>query len=622
MKRRRFSFLHIVSSLIFAAALAVAADLLAAFFSAHIALPVFAGIFLGCAVLLIVFKLSTKWLWLFFSVGIAGFVLVLGAILYSFNVKGAYTVEDNGKAELYGGHTVLVLVPHQDDEILVAGGVIEEYVRYGSQVYLSFYTNGDRSLPGETRLREALAVAESMGVPENNVIFLGYGDVLSNGLHIYNNPNDQLIEHNGHSSTYALAEHPPFNNSSYKRENVVADMKAMLLQIKPDIIICSEYEEHPDHAATSLFFDEAMEQILKTPGNDYLPIILKSPCYGNYFYGVEDFYSENLLSTAPALEGYGADFYDWDNRIRLPVNPQGLSRSIFGCNDYKNFKLHRSQQIPLKSEGSINGDKVFWIRDTHSLSYMADIQVSSGQGELLNNFKIVDNYDLVSASKEYSGCTWTPDASDSVKTATVTLSEASYIDSIRLYDDPRSDINVLNALISFDDGSSIETGPLKPSSATNISVKKADVKSFSVSLLKTEGEGAGLTEIEVFSQKRDYGFNFIKLTDADGNFIYDYQVDKKGKAEYRIYAPGVNSPIKQTMNRDHIYTVTCAKGETEVITVTSEDGKYSDTVVFSNPGRFIRETGPYFEELFRQFFKVNMQQTNTYTLLRTAYNMI
>ena len=108
----------------------------------------------------------------------------------------------------------------------------------------------------------------------------------------------------------------------------------------------------------------------------------------------------------------------------------------------------------------------------------------------------------------------------------------------------------------------------------------------------------------------------------DGNFIYDYHISKKGSEQFRIYAPGVDGPIMQTLNRDHVFTVTCAKGETETISISSEDGRYSDTVVISNPGRFLRKTGPYFENLTRQFIKVNMQQSNCYLLLRSAYRMI
>ncbi len=83
MKRRR-SALHILSSIIFAAALAAAVDVFAAFFSAHISFAVFAGIFLASAVLLIVFNISTKWLWLFFCVAIAAAAILLAAIQWGY----------------------------------------------------------------------------------------------------------------------------------------------------------------------------------------------------------------------------------------------------------------------------------------------------------------------------------------------------------------------------------------------------------------------------------------------------------------------------------------------------------------------------------------------------------
>lgn len=83
MKRRR-SFLHILSSIIFAAALAAAVDVFAALFSAHISFAVFAGIFLASAVLLIVFNISTKWLWLFFWVLIAAAAILLTAIQWGY----------------------------------------------------------------------------------------------------------------------------------------------------------------------------------------------------------------------------------------------------------------------------------------------------------------------------------------------------------------------------------------------------------------------------------------------------------------------------------------------------------------------------------------------------------
>ncbi len=70
---------------------------------------------------------------------------------------------------------MLVLAPHPDDEINLAGGVMEEYLAAGSRVILAFANNGDVFFPAEVRFREALSAAASLGIPAGDVLFLGYG---------------------------------------------------------------------------------------------------------------------------------------------------------------------------------------------------------------------------------------------------------------------------------------------------------------------------------------------------------------------------------------------------------------------------------------------------------------
>ena len=59
------------------------------------------------------------------------FVLMLTALIaggmlwYGLYKHGVYADEDNGKMGLYQGRRVMVLVPHQDDEINLLGGVLE-----------------------------------------------------------------------------------------------------------------------------------------------------------------------------------------------------------------------------------------------------------------------------------------------------------------------------------------------------------------------------------------------------------------------------------------------------------------------------------------------------------------
>lgn len=626
------TFGAIISGLAFAAALAVSADLAAAALGMFLPFTAYALIFGISAVALIIFRRRTDRFWFIWFCLLLIAAFILGFVLFNFYSKADYAIEDKGKGQLYGGRNVLLLSPHEDDELLMAGGVLEEYIKYGSHVSLAFLTNGDSLTPGEVRLNEALNTASALGIAKENVYFFGYGDRLASGVHIYNLPEDEIVQSvAGFDKTYGLPEHPAYRQGqAYTKVNMRSDIKSLILQLKPDIIICAEVELHPDHSALSLLLDEAMAEILKE-SSAYQPIILKSSCYATGFYAEDDFYSLNIQSTKNPSGGENyAGMYAWEDRLRLPVNSSGLSRSIFGCDTFKHLSLNKSQKIHLQAEGAINGDKVFWIRDTSSLCYDAQISVSSGIGKFLNDFKLYDNYDIIGDFTHLSDNTWVPDADDSEKKVTVTLAKPSYIQRICLYDDP-SEARVLNALITFDDGSSIETDGLNDTGATEIVVNQDNVSSFTVEILETQGEGAGITEIEAYSEQRDYGFAFVKFTDMDGNFVYDHYTSEKGKEQFKIYAPGIEGDLYISYNgvrtaasfRDgHVITVILGKEESETITIESADGKYSDTIVVSNPGRFMREAGTLFEKLVRQFIKVNMQQSNTYQLLRSAYKLI
>ena len=627
---RKYSFFNWLFALAFVFIFTVVLDLTLAFFEKPLPIPGLFAIFLITAAAVVLTKPRPSTLWVFFIFAIFAAATIIIAIIFGFNRSADYKAVDNGKSKLYSDKNVLILVPHQDDELIVAGGVIEEYVRYGSKVSLAFVTNGDYSTSGQTRMSEALSVAQALKIPENRVFFLGYGDRAT--AQLYMTPEGQLVQSaGGYTATYGLDSHPAYRDGrEYIRENLVGDLCDLLLEVRPDIIFCTEIEEHMDHSAVSLFLDEALSEILSST-DDYTPIVLKSSCYATAFYAVNDFYSLNILSTVdPVNGGHFAGIYNWEDRLRLPVSADGLSRSLFGCDTYKQFCLHNSQLIRRQAEGAINGDRVFWLRDTSSLCYDASISASSGYHSFLNDYKICDNFDLYDDFTNLSNNTWVPDEADSEKSFTVILKNPSHIQRICLYDDPDPSVNVLNALITFDDGSSFETGALNKNSVTGFAVNKDNVTSFSVKLLKTEGIGAGITEIEAYSSQRDYGFDFIKLQNMQGDFVYDYYTNLKGEENFLIYSSGVSGEFNVSSDNpncvvkyeDGIVSVKCPKDQSCVITVISENGNYSDSVVVTNPGRFMRETGPYFERLIRQFLPVNIQQSNCYFLIEALYSAI
>ena len=82
---------------------------------------------------------------------------------------------------------VLVLAPHPDDELLIAGALIYTLHRKKYDITVAYYTNGDSvAEQGEIRIHEAMDSLKVLGIKEDKVIFLGYGNNWKNGKHIYN----------------------------------------------------------------------------------------------------------------------------------------------------------------------------------------------------------------------------------------------------------------------------------------------------------------------------------------------------------------------------------------------------------------------------------------------------
>ncbi|HEV2855206.1 MAG TPA: PIG-L family deacetylase [Thermoanaerobaculia bacterium] len=176
--------------------------------------------------------------------------------------------------QLTDGDRVLVLVPHPDDEVLGAGGVLREAVSRGLPVRVVFLTHGDsnewsflafRKRPvvmpravlamGEIRQREALAAAEALGVPTADLTFLGYPDYGT--LAIWRShwggqrPPDRGRLTRARAVPYPAAFRP---GAPFKGEEILTDLEAILRDFRPTRIFVSHpADHHPDHAALYLF---------------------------------------------------------------------------------------------------------------------------------------------------------------------------------------------------------------------------------------------------------------------------------------------------------------------------------------------------------------------------------
>ena len=538
-----------------------------------------------------------------------------------------YADVETGKEALYSGKRVLLIVPHEDDDLNVLGGVTEEYVRHGSEVFVVFMTNGDYHCAGEVRITEAINLYGYIGIPEDHVIFLGYGDTMgTEDYHIYNAPLDEVITSSaGKSATYALDTHPPFRSEHpYTLRNLMQDMKDVILEKEPEIIYCVDYDRHWDHKACSLVFERVMGEILKERP-DYSPAVFKGYGYSTAWYAQYDFFEPNNRSTQDfqtSLFGQQPEVYRWSERVRLPVLPGALSRSLPGSELYTELGYYASQVATDHAAAVINGDKVFWKRSTDSLVRNASVSASSGDAARLTDFMILDTDNLLNLGHLPCDGAWVPDEADPEKTAIFELGSPEDLYTLVLYDNPSANDNIRNALVTFDNGSSFETGPLDPGgAATRYFPNIQQVQRFQITILETEGSRAGITEVEAFTEPAPQVPTFLKIMDTNEDFAYDYQTGRDGKAVFLLYSDGIISDL------DHAaYEVSCegnrcsadieegalvvqlARGEMCTLTVKLKEGGLSDTIVVRNPSG---------SERFRQSCRLlveNFYQKNHYLL--------
>lgn len=459
-------------------------------------------------------------------------------------VNRKYMHMDEDTPALFCKNNVLILVPHQDDDINLCGGIIERYVKGGSDVHLVFYTNGDCFEQQSFRLREVLRVADFYKIPEKNVFFLGFGDQWStNGKHIYNSQNDTVVtSKSGKTATYGLSKHKAYMDGlTYTRDHAVWAIETLLSDILPEVIYCSDFDRHPDHRALSMFFEEALGRILKNH-ETYHPDVYKGFAYSTAFLAKNDFYCQNFMST---LNPYQSDVMEenaifcWKDRIRIPVSMHSSCPLKMGNFTFQAFERYVSQRDYLQNtEGIINGDKVFWKRRTDSLLYDAEVSCSSGEKSCLNDFKIIDTGDLLD---EYARprVVWRPTDTDSQKSVRFVLKNPSMVLYLCLYENASPEDNILDALIVINDGEwECHTGRLGTHGAkARIDLKSGIlVKSIEIKILEYEGKNYGLSEVEAFSTEEINDEVPGKITDINGNFVYRYYVHDWSKISFRVYS--------------------------------------------------------------------------------------
>lgn len=188
---------------------------------------------------------------------------------------------------------IMVIVPHEDDEILLAAGVMEQAVEQKIGVHVVMAGNGDYEgcdeITGSVRLPETLKGLSVLGIPERNVTFLGYADTgmdkKESFLHQLYDETDENRVHCSHCSnhTYALSGKKDYHTEKYgkpalyTRKHFKQDLGEVILEIRPDIIFTTaEYDMHGDHSGLLLFIKEILRE-----QKDYVPVLLSGVVHSN-----------------------------------------------------------------------------------------------------------------------------------------------------------------------------------------------------------------------------------------------------------------------------------------------------------------------------------------------------
>jgi LmbE family N-acetylglucosaminyl deacetylase len=215
---------------------------------------------------------------------------------------------------------LLVFAPHPDDEVLAAGGVIQQVRQAGGSVRVVYITSGDSYTEsvkleqhvgrptganyrayGHQREFEARAAMRTLGVGVWSLTFLGF-------------PNGGL---DGLMSTYwserRAAYRSPFTrqrrpaqsesfipDTEYRGEDLTQELAEIIGDFKPSIMLVPRPEDqHPDHCATWFFVADALGDVMRVKPRFHTDLVNYIVHYNSW--GVED--DDPVLMPPDDLDG-------------------------------------------------------------------------------------------------------------------------------------------------------------------------------------------------------------------------------------------------------------------------------------------------------------------------------
>ena len=490
---------------------------------------------------------------------------------------------------------VLIIVPHEDDEINIAGGTILK-LKDKAEIKVVYVTNGDLVFNAKDRFKEAIASLKNLGVPKENIIFLGYSDQsYDKKTHLYNTE-DLWTAEKGYNKTYGIKgvnewcfqKHGVHNE--FKKSNIVKDIKEVILDYMPDEIICVDLDFHPDHIMTSLCFEKALGEILNEKRNKYNPKVLKTFAYENSYLGKDDFNCVNdygmFFSVNKNCNLNNNPYYNINDSIRISIGEDSYSKNLFKNKIWKAILKHKSQVLVNHASKMINSNCVYWKRNTNNLLNKAKVAASSSKPEFLNDFLICDTSNVLGGNKNkivYDKGIWIPEESDTKKEIQISFEKKQYIKYIKLYFGLINDRFIKKISITFDN--EIVEYSLSDELVQKIMIER-NVKTLVIKILDDKCYN-GFSEIEAVENEENYNENFKVIIEESwtNNFI----VDETKKYKVTTYPQGCDYKVdtKHLINGEYIDGYLCLNKNSKGYITFINDNKQD--VIYINQTKITRK---------------------------------
>lgn len=428
--------------------------------------------------------------------------------------------------KFFHGHSVMFIVPHEDDEINMAGATIYGAIQEGLEVYVVFLTNGDYEYTFDVRCNETYQMAKEIGLPQENIIFLGFGDFI--GHEVIQNKLAIITSHANHEKTYGFDFASLVMNEAqpYSWSGIIQSLIDVILNFKPDTIIATDYDTHVDHRLCAFAVESAMEWIIKH--TEFRLQLLKGFAYATGYETIDDYYSNHLLSTVINKKALPTDEFStgnptlsWIHRLRISVPQACREKKLIQNPIFKAMASHVSQQGYKRGSRLINGDQVFWKRRTDNIALHADITVSSGNANYLNDFLRFNTVDVKSNVYDVNNYMWMPSVDDTERKVHISFTKTTQIQVIQLFGSVHKSHELCSIRIEISAGKHVQLDEIihMGQGISYIFDKPLFLEWIDIYIDK---QCLGLSEIELYSSNSDI-YDYCHIL-ADNHFMYDWVV--------------------------------------------------------------------------------------------------